>query len=413
MIEAIPVLLILVLLLLATLIHAVLQNWQIPLAAVLVLIGFAGSELITAAGFDLGIRWEHFGLLVFNVLVPLLVFESAVRMSSSSLVREWPGISLLVLPLMLIGTMIIAVLLYYGIGHPGGFPLLAAVITALILAATDSTVILDLLKRWPGSGRLVSLLDGESLFNDATTIVLFGMLINLALSVPDAALSIAADQWPRLLLGFLLVSVGGFATGLILGSLASCLLGVIRQENARALLTLITAYSAWILADSLLGLSGVMAILAAGLQIGKLSRQSRASEEEIKRFWQFNAHIAYVLIFLLAGITFTPSMFSSHWLAMLIGIVSVIVARSIFTLGLFWPLMNILPLQGLSWRQAVMVNLAGSRGTVSLALALSLPVGLPYWYSIQSLVYGVVLYDICVQPLIVNGYLSRQHNSLD
>ena len=133
--------------------------------------------------------------------------------------------------------------------------------------------------------------------------------------------------------------------------------------------------------------------------IGSLGKKAKHNESNqfVEEFWAFAAYIAEILIFLLAGVTITLSMFTDQWLAILIGIISVIIARILVIFGVF-PMINLLPrVDPIPVKQQVILAWGGIRGTVTLALALSLPLTLEYWYTIQSIAYGVVVFTLFVQ----------------
>ena len=180
-----------VLMVLALALQPLALRIRMPFGLVLVLLGFAGAELWVAAGGDTGIHWRWFDDLVFHVLLPILIFEAAYNLAPRHLLRNLTLILALALPVMLLSTAVIAALLYVGIDHPKGFPWLAALIAGALLSATDPTAVLELLKRTGAPPRLLLILDGEGLFNDANAIVLFTLLVALA----TGARSSPARSW--------------------------------------------------------------------------------------------------------------------------------------------------------------------------------------------------------------------------
>jgi len=183
----------------------------LPFSALLVGEGFLGSELIVALGFDLGLRWHHFHDLVFFILLPVLIFESALNIDVKLLLKNLIPIIFLAIPIMLLSTVITATLLYYGIGHPLGFPVIAALLTGAILSATDPVAVLDVFKQIKAPARLSTLVDGESLFNDATVIVLFGLFVAFA------QMDVGSFSGLDALEEFVLVFFGGIMVGAVLG----------------------------------------------------------------------------------------------------------------------------------------------------------------------------------------------------
>ncbi len=400
---ALAVLFFMVLLLLAVLAEPLAERIRVPFSAVLVVIGFVGSEVLVAAGFDTGVRWENFHELIFYVFLPALIFDAAFRLDFRSLLKDLIPIVLLAVPFMVLAAAITAVIVYYGIAHPSGFPWIAALITGALLSATDPVSVLALLKTTKAPERLNILLEGESLFNDATAIVLFSILIALVLSPGEAT------SWQGAVGEFLLVCFGGLACGMLIGALAYALMAAFRQPVIKGLITVLLAYFAYLIAEVLLQVSGVMAVLAAGLTLGEMTRRRGESGDWrfVEDLWEFAGYIANALIFLLAGVTITVVMFTSHWLAMLIGIVAVLIARVVVVFGLLGPMSHLPGMKAIPLRHQVILTWGGVRGAVTLALALSLPLALDPWFTIQSIAYGVVLFTLFVQSTTMRPVIRK------
>jgi CPA1 family monovalent cation:H+ antiporter len=363
----------------------------LPFSALLVVEGFLGSELIVALGFDIGLRWHHFHDLVFYLLLPVLIFESALNIDVRLLFKNLLPIFILAMPIMLLSTLITAVLLYYGIGHALGFPIIAALLTGAILSATDPVAVLDVFKQIKAPARLSTLVDGESLFNDATVIVLFGLFV--AYAQMDAGSFSGFDALKE----FVTVFFGGIVVGAVLGVMFMFLYRVVQGDFAKSLISIISAYSAFLVAEHFLHVSGVMAVLVTGLSISWERCKRVEASQFVEKLWEFNAYLANILIFLLVGITITVAMFTSHWLAMLIGIVSVLIARAI---GIFvvLHLASKLPyIEPITRGYQAIIFWGGLRGAVVVALALAIPLELEYWYTVQSIAYGVVLFTLFIQ----------------
>ena len=215
------VLMFMVMLLFAVLAVPLARRIHLPFSAILILGGFLGSELIVAVGLDTGLRWHHFHDLIFFMLLPALIFESALNLNVHLLLRNLIPILILAIPLMLLSAVITAILLYFGIAHPEGFPLIAALLAGALLSATDPVAVLDLFKKLNAPERLSVLVDGESLLNDATAIVIFGLLLSLA-QADETSFSFSNAMWQ-----FFKIFFGGIVVGLVIG-LFSLLLYKIR-----------------------------------------------------------------------------------------------------------------------------------------------------------------------------------------
>jgi CPA1 family monovalent cation:H+ antiporter len=394
------VLFLMALLLVAALVEPLAKKIHLPFSIILVVIGFIGSEIaVKQLGIDTGIRWDNFGTIIFYFILPILIFQAALEIDIKLLWENIIPIGLLALPLMLVSAMVIAACVYYGIDHASGFPWMAAFITGALLSATDPAAVLALLKNANAPERLSMLLEGESLFNDATAVVMFSILIAIATG------SQATGSPEEVLLRFVTVFFGGLTVGVLGGFVAGLMIKAIHGSYVFPLVSIVCVYATFLIAEDLLHFSGVMAVLASGLMVGVFSRKYKTEMTEM--FWDFLAYIAEAMIFLLAGITIILSMFADRWLAIVIGIISILVARIIMIFGTF-PILKILPgIDAVPLKQQVVLAWGGVRGTVTLALALSLPLTLDYWYTIQSIAYGVVLFTLFVQATTIGPLIRK------
>ncbi len=372
---------------------------RIPFTALLVVIGFIGSELIIMMGIDTGLRWQQFNHLILHVFVPILVFESAYNMNARVLISNLLPVLILAIPAMLLGATISAVILYYAIGYPDAFPLVAALLCGVIISATDPVAVVALFKQLGAPDRLTALLEGESLFNDATAVVMFTLLVSIAL-LPEAP-SLTQSS-----LDFLYAFLGGILTGLLTGGITSLLYRYFNKAIHFAVISIITATFTFYLAEYLLQVSGIVAVLCAGLLLGE--RQRTINPDKFTgELWELNAYICNALLFLLVGVTITIGMFTSHWLAMLLGILAATIARAINIYLLFPVITKILPGTSLPAGYKPVMMWGGLRGAVSLALALSIPVQIDSWYSIQSIVYGVVIFTLFFQAPFMTSLVRK------
>lgn len=394
------VLFLMALLLVAALVEPLAKKIHLPFSIILVVIGFIGSEIaVKQLGIDTGIRWDNFGTIIFYFILPILIFQAALEIDMKLLWENIVPIGLLALPLMLVSAMVIAACVYYGIDHASGFPWMAAFITGALLSATDPAAVLALLKNANAPERLSMLLEGESLFNDATAVVMFSILIAIATGIQSAG---SVDE---VLFRFVTVFFGGLTVGVLGGFVAGLMIKAIHGSYVFPLVSIVCAYATFLIAEDLLHSSGVIAVLASGLMVGVFSRKYKTEMTEM--FWDFLAYIAEAMIFLLAGITITLSMFTDRWLAIVIGIIAILMARIIMIFGTF-PILKILPgIDSVPLKQQVVLAWGGVRGTVTLALALSLPLTLDYWYTIQSIAYGVVLFTLFVQATTIGPLIRK------
>ena len=391
-----------VLLLLAFIAEPISRLVRLPYSSVLVMVGYVTSELAVMLGIDTGIRAENFHELIFYVFIPVLVFESAYKINKKLLLKNILPIIILAVIGLLSTASLTAVGLYFGIAHPAGFPLIAALLAGSILAATDPVAVVARLREIGAPESLSVLLEGESLFNDATAIVLFGLFISMALSLESSVTASAV------IIEFLTIFFGGLATGLVTGLIAGAANKAIKNSLMTGVLTLIVAYGSYLLAEELFEVSGVMSTLAAAIVMSVMLKKESGENavDNNEYLWDVIGHIANAVVFIIMGVTVTLSMFEERWLAMLIAIAAVLTARaistygSLFLLGLFQKDPIDLPCQ------TVMVW-GGLRGAVALALALSLPVTLDYWWTIQSIAFGVVLFSLFIQAPTIHLLVNK------
>ena len=344
------------LLLIAVPVRQICARFHIPWPIVLVLIGFSVSEFTTKyLHIDTGIRWHNFEIIILYGLIPVLIFKAALTLDVPAMKKD-----------------ILHVLM----------------LAAALLSATDPAVAISTLEEAGTSSRVRSLLEGESLFNDAIAIVLFSLLLSVALN------NTVEFTWYGVVWHFIGVFVGGILIGLVMAWITHFLLVAVRDSHACTIVTLVTAYTVYILAEDIFHVSGVMAVLAAGLLARHLDFNDKTDKKisDSLCFWDTVSELSGMMIFLLAGVTITLTMFTERWLAMLYAVVAIFLVR----IALVIPALTVtgkLPwTTELGMRQQLTVCWGGTRGTITLALALSLPLSLDYYYTIQSMAYGVVLF---------------------
>jgi len=391
-------------LLLALLIKPFAERFHIPFAGLLVVTGFVGSELLVSLDIDTGIRYDSFHDLILFVFLPLLIFEAAFKIDAKQLFKNLLVILFFAIPVMLISTAVAAVMIYYGIGHPTGFPWIAALLTGALLAATDPVAVLEIMRKAGVPERLCMLIEGEALFNDATAIVTFSIFLYIAqhpmedISVIDASLR------------FLVVFLGGSIIGLFIGFIFLFLSRLLQDFVQQAIVTLIAAYISYLTAQQWLNVSGVMSVLVTAMVLGRVIHHDFQNHEKssfVDDFWTFNVYVAEALMFLLMGVTITLGMFIDNWLAMLIGITAILIARAVGVFGGARLISFVPGVERISMGEQKLMFVGGLRGAVTLALALSLPLELDYWWTVQSIAFGVVLFTLFVQAPIMLPMLSR------
>ena len=378
----------------------------VSMPVALILLGFISSEVWVALGYDTGLRWEILRDLVFYLLLPMLIFEAAINID----VRRLRGESLLVfslaIPLLLVASLVAAIIIQVLIGSALGNAWALAFLCGAMISATDPATLNTILNGTGSPKRLVSILEGESLINDATTITLFVMISSL-LTVPGYEM-----DWLNIAGRFVLVLSGSVIVGSVLGWIFDLIIRPLNDVVLTTSVTLVLAFLSFWVGEHVLGWSGVVATLSAGLTVAWLQRKDLDEEDVAFAFgsWRTLGFLADAMLFFLVGMSITVAMFEIHWLAMLVGILAAFVSRAAIVYLGAAPLSRLPGQKPLRLPDQNLMLWGGIRGAVAIALALSLSVELPYWYTIQSMVYGVALFSLVFQtPLF--SFLSKRNST--
>ncbi|MBI4771302.1 MAG: Na+/H+ antiporter [Chloroflexi bacterium] len=333
--------------------------------------------------------------LILVLFVPPLVFEAAFHLNFAELRRNLPAILMLAVPGVVITMLMVGGLLLWL--TPLSLP--AALVFGALIAATDPVAVVALFRAIGVPKRLAVLLEGESLLNDGTAIVVFRLMVAVALT----------GQFDLLdgLTEFIRVAAGGVITGLVLGWLISRLIARVDDYLIETTLTTVLAFGAYLVAERL-HFSGLLAVVAAGLVNGNLGPQGMSPTTRIVlfNFWEYVAFLANSLVFLLIGLQVNLLELLGAWQPILWAVLAVLAARAVVVYGLSL-LANLLagrapeaPGDPVPFRWQHVMGWGGLRGAISLALALSLPAALGAERSLLlTMAFGVVLFTLLVQGI--------------
>src|ERR1039457_80816 len=250
-----------VLLLIACAVYAITKRVRLPFPVALVRAGVGLASLAAARPHLLpGIESIRISPdLILFVFLPTLVFESAFNLDARQLQRNLVAVMMLAVPGLLVSTAVIGLIVC--LATP--VPLTAALLLGAILSATDPVAVVALFKRLGAPQRLTILVEGESLFNDATSLVLARILLGVVLVG-----SVSGSTMATGVLDFAVVFVGGLVVGWLCGLVTGYLLGKV-ESNALIEITLTTAlaYTSYLIAEEAFHVSGVMATIAAGITV--------------------------------------------------------------------------------------------------------------------------------------------------
>ena len=335
--------------------------------------------------------------LILFIFLPPLLFEAAWNIKWSRLKSDFFPIFLYAV----VGVMICVASLVFGMRQFAGASLATALLVGASLSATDPVSVTALFRELGVDKRLTTLMEGESLFNDGVAVVAFNLLLGIAVGVEQFQVSVTIARF-GLFVGL------GIALGGLIGFGISFLTQRFDIPLVEQSLTLVSAYGTYIVAEELGG-SGVIAVVTTGLILGNFGSRIGMNPRTrlvVSEFWEFLAFFVNSIVFLLIGDQVRFQSLVDNAETILIAIVIIIVARavSVFGLGSFSNFVTngetiSIPGQTILWW-------GGLRGSVSVALALSVPEALAQREEIISVVFGVMLFTLLVQGLTTQPLLA-------
>ena len=400
------VVLVIGLLLIAAATNGIANRLRLPFTVMLVLVGITLREIGEIGPSPLRFLSELriAPEVILYVFLPTLIFESAYNLDARLLRRNLSPVLALAAPGLIVSTGVIGFITWAA--TPLNFA--AALLLGAILSATDPVAVIALFKQMGAPKRLTILVEGESLFNDATALVASKILLAVVLA--------GYFSWETAMAGaaeFIYVFVGGILAGWVAGLIAGWILGKISTEpQIEISLTTVLAYLSFYLAEQVLHVSGVMAVLAAGIVMGGWGRTKISTPVVgfMNHFWVYLAFVANALIFLLVGLLVDlPALWNSLPLLFWV-VLAMLISRAILIYGTM-PLIGRLPGSqpvGLSYQTVMFWG--GLRGAIALAIVLSLP-EFPHSELFIPLTTGAVLFTLLAQGLTTEKLMH--HLGLD
>jgi CPA1 family monovalent cation:H+ antiporter len=372
-----------VLLLIAAIVAMLARRLRLPYTVGLVVAGFALAIAQTR------LRAPLTRDLIFTAFLPPLIFEAALRIPASQLRRELP----LVGTLATLGVAISALVTGAGVHYAAGWSWDVALLFGSLIAATDPVSVIALMREVGASGRLRLMTEAESLLNDGTAAVIFGVVLAMT---QRQTITFGG------VLGSLLLSiVGGLMAGAIVGAATLLLAGRTEDHLLEITLTTVAAYGSFLVANSL-GVSGVLATLACGVMIGNVTRLGPISSRgrvAVESFWEYAAFAVNSLVFLLIGMSEAGLSFARVLGIAGAAIAFVLLGRAAAVYSCC-TLFRASPLR-VSARYQHLLVWGGLRGALALALALGLPRHLSHRQEVVTVAFAVVAFSVVVQGLTV------------
>ncbi|MEU2430120.1 Na+/H+ antiporter [Streptomyces sp. NPDC007861] len=352
---------------------------------------------------------------ILPLLLPPLLYAAVQRTSWRQFAANIRPILLLAVALVLITTAAVAAVAHAAVP---GLPLAAAVALGALVAPPDPVAATAVAGSLGLPRRLVSILEGEGLFNDVTAIVLYHVAIAAAVS--------GTFSWPEAAGELVLSAVVALAVGLALGWLANRLMGLLGDATLQIGLSLLVPYVSYVLAEVLLG-SGVLAVLVTALYLAEQAADADAVVSRLvgATFWQIVDTLVTGVAFGLIGLELHHVLGTAdHRLGQLLGwsamVVAVVVGvRLLYLLPATWLTKRLHKRRDydedipVGWRETVVMWWSGMRGVASVALALAIPLrtddGAPFPArdEIVFIAFGVIMTTLVAQGLTLPWLVRR------
>jgi monovalent cation:H+ antiporter, CPA1 family len=405
------------------------KKLHLPHTVLLVLIGMVLGLATYIPAFHFFSEFQLTPGLLFYLLLPTLIFESAYNMSVRRLVEDMPIVLVLSIISLLVSTLAIAGALYFilaFIGYP--VPFIITLLFGALISATDPVAVLSLFKEVGAPPRLSLIFEGESLFNDATAVALFLVVLGIVLDGYHGFGTILEGT-----ITFTSMMVGGVIFGVIMGGIFSRLVGQARENELVSItLTIVLAHITFILAEEIshylvfggleLPLSPIIATTVAALLMGNYGRAkiNPNAEEFIEKLWGQLAFLANSLIFILIGILFVnvPNIDQNMLGIILITVLVVAISRAIS----IYPVVSVFNIFvkksedkiNTAWQH--LLSWGSLRGALAVTMVLLVPdsLNLPGWTLsmtpkefLLSLTVGCIFATIFIKATTIQALMKK------
>ena len=378
-----------VLLLAACLIAMLSRRLGLPYIVGLVVAGFAIALLPNSPELPLSRG------LIFNVLLPPLVFEAALQLEWKRFRAELP----LTLALAFAGVAIAAAIVAAGMHYAAGWSWIGAALFGVLIAATDPVSVIAAFREMKTGPRVSMIVESESLLNDGVAAVGFAVLAAIAAGGSASTASLVPQ--------FVWTLGGGVAIGLVVSGAVLLIVGRPDDRLVEITLPTIAAYGSFLIAEELHA-SGIISALAAGLVVGNLGWGAALSEEgktRVQYAWEYFAFLANSLVFILIGLNSASLPLRQLGSVGAIAVALVLLGRAVS----IYPLAAVFSSSRWKLPASYQHTLfwGGLRGALALALALAVPGTVPERTAIIVTAFVVVAFSILVQGLTMPWLIKR------
>jgi len=396
-----------VLLVVISAVHRYTRNIIIPGVAILMFLGAILPVVpnLTHKVEDFYRITERIPEIILYVIIPILIFESGRKLSIKQIEKEAIPIGFFAI----IGVIITILIIGIAVTTIFQIPFIDGLLFGTILAATDPVAVGIIFKKFPIPHRLNLIIEGESLFNDATGVISFNVVKGIifsgvAFSLLDASIS------------FLWTMVGAIAFGTGLGWIGGKILNKWKaDEYVDFTFSLGLAIAGYIVADHYLHVSGVVTTLFTAILIVTIHKEiSTGVRKLFHKYWDYIGFITNSMLFFLIGIPLLSvesyeSASVPLILILVIPFAIMMLSRAVVVYGgsTFLRIFRVkIPLQ---WQNVL--TLGGLRGGIAVALVLSISATYEFKDLFISLVVPLIAINLVVNPILLNWYLKKSVSS--
>ncbi|MBH0228898.1 cation:proton antiporter [Halobacillus yeomjeoni] len=370
------------------------EPYSIALVIVGLILGLTELPIIEDAEFYIT-QSEVFQATVISLFLPILLGDATLKLPFHHLYEQKKP----VLGLAFVGTFLSFLCIGGGAYYLLDLPLAVAFTFAALMSATDPISVLSIFKSLGVPEKLSTVMEGESLFNDGIAVVLFKISSIYLLTYIEMG-------WQGLGSGvflFLKFAIGGALIGVILGFIFSQIIRIFDDYPLEIAFSALLFFGSYFIAEHF-HTSGVIAVVVAGFMFGDYGAKIGMSKEtrtNINTFWDVITLIANSLIFLMVGLEIRNISFAGSWGYIVLAIIIVLVGRTIaLYVSTGW-------VKELTARERILLNWGGLRGSLSIALALSLPMEFDGREQVLLFTFSVVLFSLIVQGLTIKPLIQK------
>lgn len=305
--------------------------------------------------------------VILFVFLPTLIFEAAFAMDVHTFKKSVSNSAILAVPGILVALFITGAFTM-GIKSTGlglsGWDWQIALIFGAVVSATDPVAVVSLLKELGASKKLGTLIEGESLLNDGTAIVIFMVFLT-------SITGVVTETSP--VVEFFIVSFGGIIVGLVIGFVSiAWVKKVFNDALVEISIIVAAAYLTFFIAEDFLHVSGVLGLVTLGLLMASAgkTRISPQVQHFLHEFWELAAFIANTLIFIIVGVVIAQRTYFglNDFFILFLIYIGVFIIRA-FVITLFFPAMKRIG-YGITKKESIVLWWGALRGAIALALAL-------------------------------------------